>query len=80
MTAEQLSERLRALIMAGPPLRQIVSMLREYRREGITRTEVQRALDALRDEAEDEVTEDRILEVMDVVSGFCARENTVWDE
>jgi hypothetical protein len=54
--------------------------LREYRRQGFTRDEVQLALQALRDQARDEAVEDRVHEVMDIVSGFCSREHTVWEE
>ena len=80
MTSEHLARELEGVITTGLTLRQIVSTLREYRRQGITRHEVQHALEAIRDETSDEAVEDRILEIMDVVSGFCARENTVWED
>jgi hypothetical protein len=80
MTSEHLFEELEAAISAGMALRQLIPTLREYRRSGVTRQEVQLALEALRDQARDEATEDRILEVMDIVSGFCTRENTVWED
>lgn len=79
MTGEQLSEELEGAITAGLPLRQIVSTLREYRRLGVTRHEVHLVLEGLRDQARDEAMEDRILEVMDIVSGFCPQESTVWE-
>jgi hypothetical protein len=80
MTKEHLSKELEEVVLAGSSLRQVVSTLREYQRQGLTRHEVQGALEALRDRAGDEEVEDRILEIMDVVSGFCSRENTVWEE
>jgi hypothetical protein len=80
MTSEHLLEELGGVISAQVPLRQIVSTLREYRHQGVTRQEVRSALESLRDRARDEATEDRILEVMDIVSGFCPRENTVWED
>ena len=80
MTSGDLAKELEGVITAGLPLRQIVSTLRAYRSQGITREEVQLALQALRNQAPDEAVEDRILEVMDIVSGFCSRENTVWEE
>jgi hypothetical protein len=80
MTDAHLREELEGAIMAGHPLRQIVSTLREYQRLGIGRDEVRIALESLRKRAPDEEVEDRILEVMDVVSGFCSRENTVWED
>ena len=80
MTSEHLSQELEAAISAQLPLRQIVSTLREYRRSGVTRHEVQLALESLRARAGDESTEDRILEVLGLVTGFCPREHTVWDD
>jgi hypothetical protein len=80
MTSEHLLEELEGVISAQVPLRQIVSTLREYRDQGVTRHEAQSALESLRARARDETTEDRILEIMDIVSGFCPREATVWDE
>ena len=80
MTSEHLSQELEAAISAGLPLPQIVSTLREYRRSGVTRHEVQLALESLRARARDEATEDRILEVLDIVTGFCPPEKTVWDD
>ncbi len=80
MTNAHLSRELEAVITSGLTLRQVVSALRDYRRQGITRDEVRHALEALRDQALDETVEDRILEIMDVVSGFCPRENTVWED
>ena len=80
MTSADLTRELEEVINSGLTLRQIVSALREYRRQGITRDEVQHALETLRDRTPDEAIEDRILEIMDVVSGFCSRENTVWED
>lgn len=80
MTSARLSKELEDAILTGLPLPQLVSTLREYRRHGVTRDEVQLVLEALRDRAPDESVEDRILEVMDVVSGFCPRERTVWED
>ncbi len=80
MTSDHLLEGLQGVISARIPLAEIVSTLREYRHQGVTRREVQSALEALRERAQDESTEDRILEFMDIVSGFCLRESTVWDD
>jgi hypothetical protein len=80
MTSEHLLEELEGVISAQVPLRQIVSTLREYRDQGVTRLEVQSALESLRGRAGDEATEDRILEIMDIVSGFGPREATVWED
>jgi hypothetical protein len=80
MTTERLSGELETAIMTGRSLRQIVAALRDLRGAGVSRQEVERALQGLRSRAPDEAAEDRILEVMDVVSGFCRREDTVWED
>ncbi len=80
MTGEKLLAGLQGVISAPVSLSQIVSTLREYQHQGVARHEVQSALEGLRERAHDEATEDRILEVMDIVSGFCPREMTVWDD
>ncbi len=38
------------------------------------------ALETLRSETTNETVEDKIFEIMDLVSGFCSRENTIWDD
>jgi GNAT superfamily N-acetyltransferase len=79
MTSGNLFKELEEMVK-GLSLREDVSVLREYRRQGITRDEVRHALEALRDQTSDEAVEDRILEILDIVSGFCSRENTVWED
>ncbi len=74
--AEELSER----ISNGASLREIAASLRDLKRSGISREDVRLVLEASRQRARDEAEEDRILEVMDLVSGFCPRELTVWDD
>jgi hypothetical protein len=73
-----LAQNLRCLVRSEAPLRQIVDDLRKYRSRGTSRDEVQHALESLRAEAQSESEEDRILEILDIVSGFCPPENTVW--
>lgn len=80
MTNELLLEELSGAISAHRPLGQVIATLREYRMQGVSRGEVQSALERLRESAPDEATEDRILEVLDIVSGFCPPEKTVWDD
>jgi hypothetical protein len=76
MTGEQLLEDLQGVIS----LSRIVATLREYRQQGVARHEVQSALEELREKAHGEASEDRILEVLDIVSGFCPPEMTVWHD
>lgn len=78
MTTDAVFEGLQEAISSGMPFAQIVATLREYRDRGVKRDEVYTALESLRAKAPDEPTEDRILEVMDIVSGWCPTESTVW--
>jgi hypothetical protein len=77
MTVKILSDELEAEILAGRPLNQIVETLRGFRDVGVSRDEVSQALESLWARTTDETTEDRILEVMDLVSGFCRADPTV---
>jgi hypothetical protein len=78
MNNNQLSGSLEAMILERIPLQQVVTTLRNYRGQGVTRDEVRLALEGMRDRTTDDEVDDRILEVMDVVSGFCSRDNSVW--
>jgi hypothetical protein len=80
MTGEHLLEGLRGVISARVPLSEIVPTLREYRHQGVSRHQIQSALNTLRERASDEETEDRILEIMDIVNGFCSPHLIVWEE
>jgi hypothetical protein len=78
MTADSLLEGLREAICSQVPFAQLVATLREYRDRGVTRDEAYAALESLRESAPDEATEDGILELMDIVSGWCSRASDVW--
>jgi hypothetical protein len=53
---------------------------RRLKEPGVPRREVQAALESMRKGIEDEAVEDRIPEVLDVVTGFCAIEQTIWND
>ena len=56
----------------------IRNILEKYKNTGIQAGEVNLLLEELRRNAGDEATEDRIAEVMDIVSGFCSPHMRVW--
>jgi hypothetical protein len=60
------------------PLEDYVRILREYKAEGLTQEAALATLEGLRAGLSDE-DEDRILEVMDFASGFCAPRFRVWE-
>lgn len=68
-----------AAIERGASLEEIVGILRKFRDQGTTAKAATEVLEAMRAGA-DERTEDRLLEILDVVTGFCRPEYRVWDE
>ena len=58
-------------------LREIVC---RYKHSGGTQQEAYITLEKIRCEQIEESSEDRILELMDFVSGFCSKEQRIWDE
>lgn len=66
-------------IESTAPVTRILPQLREYRSRDVSRSAVLTILEDLRDAASSEATEDRVLEVMDLVAGFCRVEDAVWD-
>jgi hypothetical protein len=74
-----MQQELEAAIKSDKPLDEIVTMLRQYKQQGVTQGEVYSFLEALHQATPDETTDDRILEVADFVVGFCAPHLKVWD-
>lgn len=58
-------------------LREIVG---QYKRNGGTQQAAYLALEKIRHEQTEESEEDRILELMDFVAGFCAQDQRIWAE
>ncbi|HWE36790.1 MAG TPA: hypothetical protein VG406_09510 [Isosphaeraceae bacterium] len=79
MTTERERE-LTSAVESDAALPKIVEQLREFKHRGVSRQEVYALLESLRENARDDVLEDRILEVMDFVSGFCSADWDVWAE
>jgi citrate synthase len=61
-----------------------LQMLRElvcqYKQNGGTQQGAYEILEKIRREQMEEPGEDRILELMDFVAGFCAQDQKIWDE
>jgi len=61
-----------------------LQMLRElvyqYQQNGGTQQGAYEILEKIRREQMEEPGEDRILELMDFVAGFCAQDQKIWDE
>jgi hypothetical protein len=80
ITAIDFKHELEVSFAAGAPLEQIWDQLRRFKALGIGKQEVLKALEDIREHAADEAVEDRILEVMDYVYGFCSPAMTIWLE
>jgi len=79
MTNEQLCRKFEAMLIDHLSLRQVVLILREDQSRGLTRHDALQALETVRDQIRDDSLEDRLLEFMDIVSGFCSDELTIWE-
>ena len=60
-----------------PMLREIVC---QYKQNGGTQQAAYVILEKIRHEQIEEPDEDRILELMDFVTGFCTQDQRIWDE
>lgn len=62
------------------PLPTLIDLIYKYKQFGGTQQEAYTILEKIRNNDIEESTEDRILELMDFVSGFCSRDKRIWDE
>ena len=69
---------LRAAIYKKADLLVIRYILESYKRHGVKSSEVISLLEEFRLDLVNEAIEDKILEVMDIVSGFCSPHMKVW--
>ncbi len=77
---ERLKQHLRKLTSTNTPLLFAVEELRQMKNEGFEQEVVRNALEGLRKESRTELEEDRILEVLDFVTGFCPPERRIWGD
>ena len=75
----ELSTEIASAINRDASLDELVGILRAYQRNGMTAKSAGETLEAMRI-ATSPGTEDRILEILDIVAGFCRPELRVWDE
>lgn len=70
---------LNQLLQSGDSMDSCVCLLRTYRREGGRQDDAYAALERLCGKFnDDEQVEDKVLELMDFVSGFCSAEQRIW--
>ena len=76
--SDSLKKAIDAALQRSAPLDDFAAILRQFRDGGTTADSALATLESLRAGAGS--TEDRILEIMDIVSGFCAPHLRVWGE
>lgn len=75
----ELRQDLEAALQADESLDYIVALLRRHKAAGATQAETYALLESMREQARDETTEDRIVEIADFVAGFCSPHMKVWE-
>ncbi|MGF1583598.1 MAG: hypothetical protein ACFCD0_30135 [Gemmataceae bacterium] len=74
-----LNQRLKNLTSSDTTLLSVLEELRHMKDEGFEQEVVRSTLEDIRKESLTESEEDRILEVLDFVTGFCPPEKQVWE-
>ena len=77
MIDEELKHRLDRAISASKDLDFMFKILREYKLSGGTQLDAVDTLEYMRQGASEDY-EERLLEIMDFASGFCAPQKKVW--
>ncbi len=65
-------------IFGGDPLPRLIAEMRDLRDAGISSHDMLLFLDNLRPDCPDDHKEDVVLELMDVVTGFCSEGQRIW--
>ncbi|WP_157755202.1 hypothetical protein [Variovorax boronicumulans] len=73
-----IQQELASQISAGADFIQLHGLLSQYKRRGLTAEEIAHVLEQLRSSVVSESGEDRVLEVLDVVRGFCTPHLKLW--
>ena len=60
-------------------LSELLEILREFKREGGSQSDALSALEVLRNQLNEEKSEDVVLELMDFVTGFCSPHMRLWN-
>jgi hypothetical protein len=75
-----IEHELKTAIGGGIHLGEILELIRRLKANGLSKEHAQYILESLRQEAPNEETEDRILEVLDFIGGFCSPRGRIWED
>lgn len=80
MYRAEIENQLEQAVASDQPLGTILDRLRLYRDRGASRHDVQVILEEIRRQAPPGAIDDRILEVLDFVTGFCPADQSIWND
>ena len=75
-----LEDEIKEALKKQAPLQMLRKIMWQYKQNGGTQHAAYGTLEKIRGEQMEEPDEDRILELMDFVAGFCAQDQRIWDE
>jgi hypothetical protein len=75
-----LEDQIKRALQKQASLQMLREIVCQYKRSRGTQQAAYEALGKIRREQTEEPDENRILELMDFVAGFCAQDQKIWDE
>ena len=75
-----LEDQIKRALQKQASLQMLREIVCQYKQNGGTQQEAYETLEKIRREQMEAPDEDRILELMDFVAGFCAQDQRIWDE
>jgi hypothetical protein len=75
-----LEDQIKRALQKQASLQMLREIVCQYKQNGGTQQAAYETLEKIRCEQMEESDEDRILELMDFVAGFCAQDQRIWDE
>jgi hypothetical protein len=75
-----LEDQIKRALQKQASLQMLREIVCQYKRSGGTQQAAYETLEKIRRGQMEEPDEDRILELMDFVAGFCSQDQKIWDE
>jgi hypothetical protein len=75
-----LEDQIKRALQKQASLQMLREIVCQYKQNGGTQQAAYETLEKIRCEQMEEPDEDRVLELMDFVAGFCAQDQKIWDE
>jgi hypothetical protein len=75
-----LEDQIKRALQKQESLQMLREIVCQYKQNGGTQQAAYETLEKIRREQKEGSDEDRVLELMDFVAGFCAQDQKIWDE